>query len=301
MITFRRILCPVDTSPFSRRAVRYAVALGKWYDAEVTVLSVRPAALPPGLWLSGPSAVPLEAPTSHEEAVDAIREFARGASGADPSRVVVADGSIVPEIVRVARELPADLIVMGTHGHSGFERLLLGSVTERILRKASCPVLTIPRLAAGLPEPPEVVFKTILCGMDRSDASLRALDLSVSLAQQAGGRLALVHVVEDVLTEEPALAGHFNLPECLRAIEPEIRAGYEALVPASVREWCEVGVHITSGKPHRELLRMADDLGADLIVLGTYGWSTPFGSTTNHVLRAAVCPVLAVPPAEARR
>ncbi len=296
MIAFQKILCPVDASTFSRRAVRHAVALAKWYGAEMVVLSVRPPGLPPSLWFQQESAVPLEGDYSRDQAEISLRAFVEAASGETPSRVFVADGQIVPAILRVAAELPADLIVMGTHGLTGFERLLLGSVTEKVLRKAECPVMTIPRLAPDTAEPPAVVFKTIICGMDRSPASKRALDHALSLAQQASGRLLVVHVLEDISEEEPSLAGHLNIPECWRAVEPEIRTAYEALVPSEARDWCQVEVLVPFGKGYRRLLDIAKERSADLIVLGTAGWSGPFGSTTQHVLREAECPVLVVPP-----
>jgi nucleotide-binding universal stress UspA family protein len=295
MMAYQRILCPVDASAFSRRALRHAFALAGGYDAEVVVMSVRPPSLPPSLWFEKESAVPVEGPYSRDQAEISLRAFVESATGSTPGRVLVADGQIVPEILRVARELPADLIVIGTHGLGGFERLLLGSITEKVLRKAECPVMTIPRLAPETAEPPAVVFKTIVCGMDRSAASKHALDHALSLAQQAGGRLIVVHALEDVSEEEPSLAAHLNIPECWRAVEPEIRAAYEALVPAEAREWCKIDVRIPFGKAYSTILDIARQDGADLIVLGTAGWSSPFGATTQHVLRAAECPVLVVP------
>lgn len=296
MIAFQKILCPVDASTFSRRAVRHAVALAKWYGAEVAVISVRPPALPPSLWFQQESAVPIEGDYSRDQAEVSLRAFVEAASGETPTRVFVADGQIVPEILRVARELGADLIVMGTHGLTGFERLLLGSVTEKVLRKAECPVMTIPRLVPDTAEPPAVTFKTIICGMDRSPASKRALEHALSLAQQASGCLLVVHALEDISEEEPSLARHLNIPECWRAVEPDIRASYEALVPAEARDWCKVEVLIPFGKGYRRVLDIARERSADLIVLGTTGWSGPFGATTQHVLREAECPVLVVPP-----
>lgn len=296
MIAFQKILCPVDASTFSRRAVRHAVALAKWYGAEVAVISVRPPGLPPSLWLQQESAVPIEGDYSRDQAEISLRAFVEAASGETPTRVFVVDGQIVPEILRIARDLGADLIVMGTHGLTGFERLLLGSVTEKVLRKAKCPVMTIPRLAPDTAEPPAVTFKTIICGMDRSPASKRALEHALSLAQQASGCLLVVHALEDISDEEPSLAGHLNIPECWRAVEPDIRASYEALVPAEAHDWCQVEVLIPFGKGYRKVLDIARERSADLIVLGTTGWSGPFGATTLHVLRESECPVLVVPP-----
>lgn len=295
MKDLRKILCPVDTSSFSQRALRHGVALGKWYGAEVVALLVSPVRFPPALGFADPASVPPEPSDDPAIAAESLGAFIR--SVADPGAVkpMVRSGQIAPEILRVADEWPADLIVMGTHGWGGFDRLLLGSVTEKVLRKARCPLLTVPRLAEGSTEPPEVTFATIVCGVDRSRASRSALEAALTLARESGGRLVLVHVLEDLSGEEPRFASHFNTEECWREIEPEIRASYEALVPGEVRVWCNVEVRTPRGKPSREILAVAEACQADVIVLGTAGWQMPFGATTQHVLRAAACPVLAVP------
>lgn len=296
MIAIRRILCPVDTSEFSARAVQYAIALGAWYEAEVTVLYVRPVMVTPALWFGAPAVVPAE-PDGVEEARASVREFVRSAVGDAAVSIAVTDGPVVDEIARRADALPADLLVMGTHGLTGFERLLLGSITEKTLRKATCPVLTVPRLATEHGDTPRVTFKTIVCGMDRSPAAGLALRYALSLAQEAGGRLVLVHTIEDLSEEDPRFAGHFNTPECWSRIAPEIRADYEALVPEEARLWCDLEVVVPQGRAYRELLTVSAERNAELIVVGAAGSSMPFGSTTQHVLRQAECPVLAVPAA----
>jgi nucleotide-binding universal stress UspA family protein len=100
----------------------------------------------------------------------------------------------------------ADLLVMGTHGRSGFEQLLLGSVTEKVLRKASCPVLTVPRRHPdAVPETP-VLFKEILCPVDFSDCSMRALNHAMSLAQEADAHLTVLHVMASEVEHTPDMS-----------------------------------------------------------------------------------------------
>lgn len=293
MPVFRKILCPVDTSDFSARALEHAAALAGWYRADITVLYVRPIIVPPALWFGAPAVLPPEAEVPGADA--ALGEFVRATIGDTAVRLEVRDGAIVHEILQLAAALPADLIVMGTHGLSGFERLLLGSVTEKTLRKAAVPVLTVPRRAAEGGEEPHVTFGTIVCGVDRSAASRLALEYALSLARESGGRLVLVHALEDLSQEDPRFASHFNTAECLREIAPEVRAEYEALVPASARQADRLEVRVPPGKAYREILSAASETGADLIVLGAAGTSMPFGTTAQHVLRQASCPVLVVP------
>jgi nucleotide-binding universal stress UspA family protein len=190
--------------------------------------------------------------------------------------------------------------VMGTHGTSGFEHLLLGSVTERVLRKAPCPVLTVPPRAQATSQLP---FRRVLCAVDFSDSSLAALDLAFSLAQEAEAALTLLHVIEWPWTEPP--------PPRLADLPPEQAAALaeyrrylvksasdrlNALVPDSVRDRCQPASRIAHGKSYAEILRVASADGADLIVMGIHGRNAVdlmlFGSTTNQVVRRATCPVL---------
>jgi len=192
MRPLQKILCPVDTSVFSARALSYAKALAGWYGASIAVLYVRPVIVPPALWFGAPAVLPPEPEDGLTERH--LESFVRDAIGAAPVTLAIRDGAVVHEILQTAAELPADLIVMGTHGHSGFERLLLGSVTEKTLRKAQVPVLTVPeRGAERRPDPPG--FETILCGMDRSATARRALDAALSLADASGARVVILHIV----------------------------------------------------------------------------------------------------------
>lgn len=302
MIAIKRILCPIDLSEFSGRALRHALALGRWYQADVTALSVRPTMLQPTPWMEYPMAMPLETSEDRERAARAVLDFVRNAAGDTPVEVIVRDGVVVREILSAATELRADLLVMGTHGLSGFERLMLGSVTEKVLRKAPCPVLTVPPLAAGEATAPAVVFKTIVCAIDFSPESRHAFDYALSLAQEAGGRMVLVHALEWFAEEEPKTSAHFNVSEFRHTLENEARQNLAKLVPEDARTWCEAEPIIVHGKAYKEVLRVAAAREADLIVLGVRGRSARdlafFGSTTQHVLRQATCPVLTVPLAK---
>ena len=296
MISIKRILCPVDMSAFSRRALCHAAALGRWYEGTVTALCIRPTILQPTPWMYAPMAMPLETPADREAAARDVVEFVRSAVGLDVADVVVKDGFVVPEILAFAAEWPADLIVIGTHGAGGFERLMLGSVTEKVLRRARCPVLTVPRDASS---EASVAFKTIVCGVDFSAASVRAARYALSLAQEAGGRLVLVNVQEFLPEDEPRALSHFNVPEFRAALEQDARVELAALVPEDARPWCEPQFVISHGKAYAEILRVAAEQQAQLIVLGVQGRGAVdlmlFGSTTQHVVRQATCPVLTVP------
>ncbi len=293
MTHLHHVLCPVDLSEFSAHALRHAAALAQWYEADLTALSVHSRFLTPMTPWPTSSVIESEAAAGDQM----LRTFVSDTAAPLEPRVVTSDGAVVPEILRVALALPADLIVMGTHGLSGFERLLLGSVTEKVLRKAPCPVLTVPRGATE--EVARVVaFKTIVCGIDFSEASTHALDYALSLAQEAAGRLVLVHALEWFDDDQPWLTLNLDVQGLRVNAQQAALEQLDALVPARARTWCDPEFHVVTGKAHRAVLKVASDQNADLIVLGVHGRGAldlaVFGSTSQHVVRAATCPVLTV-------
>ena len=197
MIAFKNILCPTDLSDASVRALTYAAAFARWYGAQLTGLQAVPIFDPivvaPGTF-NGPAQMVV--PRSREEIRDQLRGIANRA-GMESLDVILSakDGDPARNIVDHALETAADLVVMGTHGRSGFERLLIGSVAEKVVRKASCPVLLVPpHLTATVPE--DVTFKHILCAMDFSPAALQALGFALDLARQADGVVTVLHVLQ---------------------------------------------------------------------------------------------------------
>jgi nucleotide-binding universal stress UspA family protein len=297
MLQFKRVLCPVDFSPISRRALDHAAEVARWYEAELTVLHVVPL-LPTVFGFPSPVALPAE-PAASEAVLRELASFAeRAATAARRAATVVREGSPAIEILHYAAEHDTDLLVLGTHGRSGFERFMIGSVAEKVLRKASCPVLTVPPRAESAPETP--VFRRIVCGMDFSPAANAALGHALSLAQEANARLTLLHVVDWMGERDLSRYPQFDADAYRRRVTGEARARLEALVPAGVSDWCEVDARVACGKPYAEILRVAEAEQAELVVLGVHGSGTIdrmlFGSTTTHVVRAALCPVLTVRP-----
>jgi nucleotide-binding universal stress UspA family protein len=294
MREIHRILCPVDLSDVSRHATNHAVLLARWYKARIAALHVvNPIVIPAtDFALVGTSPAPNLTDEEMQNVRAQVADCFESAPAADVD-VLVESGRAVTRILERATSLPADLIVMGTHGASGFERLVLGSVTEKVLRQAPCPVLTVPPLARTTSELP---FKRLLCPMDFSDSSLAALEFAFSLAQQGDADVTILHVFEWPAEGEPLVNRSFSVPEYLQELEREAHARFHALVPDSVAESCRPHVRFAHGKPYREILGFATEYGADLIVMGVQGRNPLdrmlFGSTTNQVVRRATCPVL---------
>ena len=295
MLPLTRVLCPVDFSDCSRHALDYAVAIARRYGSTIAALFV----VPPGTPLFPPADLgpsPLYAFTAEdiERVRKELEKFVLESAIGVPFTAAVVEGNVVSQIVRRASELPADLIVMGTHGRSGFERLLLGSVTERVLLKAPCPVLTVPPDAPGAATAGPL-FPRILCAVDFTPASMKALEAGAILARDSGVRLSVAHVLERFPIYEPVMMGGPGTPEYDRVASDVAQHRLHAAIPHSVHAAMPVTELVAEGKPYREILRLADEEQAELIVIGAHG-SGPghhgFGSTTNQVLRGASCPVL---------
>jgi nucleotide-binding universal stress UspA family protein len=287
----------VDFSGHSRLALDYATALARWYEAEVIAMHAMSVAMVPATIGTFPATPPADMPLTREEVIRDLVRFVRPVEAADVrTRTIVVSGNPARCILEQAAQIPASLIVMGTHGASGFERLMLGSVAEKVLRKAQCPVLVVTK-HADAPSGAPIVFKRILCAVDFSPCSRRAVSYALSLAEEAGGALTLLHVIEG-FDDEPPATSHFNVPEYRLHLERSSVERLSELVPPETRAWCNCRTIVRGGKAHREILQFAKTEGADLIVLGVRGRGAVdlalFGSTTNQVVRGADCPVLTV-------
>ena len=141
MTAIRKILCPVDRSETSARALDYGLMLAGWYGASVTALEIIWRNLPP----VSSSAQPTLSPEQLESFAADLRQFTEARARASGVEVTprVGQGPVVTAILHEARALPADLIVVGTHGRGGLSELLLGSVAHKVVRSAPCPVLTV--------------------------------------------------------------------------------------------------------------------------------------------------------------
>jgi len=303
VLSLNRILCPVDFSDASQHAIDHALAVARWYGARITALhACGPRRGSGSTGAEREPAIDLECVEARRLGTEVVAAFhAAHAMGVDVD-VVVHAGHPVTEILECAVSTSADLIVMGTHGSGGFEHLVLGSVTEKVLRKAGCPVFTVPprvRATSALP------FRRLLCAVDFSPSSDRALEFACSLAQQSKASVTLLHVLEWPWHEPPAPAFDeipheqaVQLIEFRRQSEERTIDRLDALVPDAVRDMCPVVTRFAHGKPYVEILRIAAEEGADVVVLGVQGRNpldlTLLGSTTNQVVRRASCPVLTV-------
>jgi nucleotide-binding universal stress UspA family protein len=288
MREINRILCPVDLSDVSRHAIDHAVLLARWYKARITALHVcNPMVIPMADFTVVGTVPP---PDLTEDEINELRARVRACfETAKPIDVdvLVEDGHPANQILARAKALAANLIVIGTHGVGGFQHLVLGSVTEKVLRQATCPVLTVPPHARTTSKLP---FKRVLCPVDFSDSSLAALEFAFSMAQEGDAEVTILHVCEWSDAYEPP-THQFRVER-----ERDVTAKLHELVPDSIRDWCHPSTRLVHGKAYREILGVATEDSSDLIVMGVHGRNALdvmlFGSTTNQVVRRATCPVL---------
>ena len=298
MMNIDRILFPTDFSDSSRQALPYAVALAEAHDAELHLLhaSVLHASDPANPSHHFPEMESLT--TELEERADARMKKIIEEHAPEPLTVVHEQRrgiSAPPVVLEYVDENDIDLVVMGTHGRRGLRHLMLGSVTEEVVRRASCPVLT----ARERKEPGEIAgFETILAPVDFSEHSELALQHAVGLAREFGADLQLLHVVEEITYPDfyyPApLTGEQMATEIRERVAERLEEALERIEESGVH----ASVHVVEDRPAPGIADFAEENGADLVVVGTHGLTgvkrALLGSVAEGVIRRSAPPVLTV-------
>jgi nucleotide-binding universal stress UspA family protein len=283
-----RILVPTDGSEVARDAAESAIAVAARFDATVRVLHVLELGeLPPGL----DDADADEFTHFGEDALGAIADLADHAGVAVETDIVESKGPTHEAIVAYADSHDADLVVMATHSRRGLDRLVLGSVTERTLRKSAVPVLTIHE---GDRLPADLALDGILVPTDGSDCADVAVAYGIDLASATGATLHLVALAD---TSKP-----WNRLPAADEVDALDILGRDVLDDAILRaEATDIGTIegcVGRGSPETAIVDYARDHDIDLVVMGTHGRSGLdrylLGSVTEHVVRTAPVPVLSV-------
>jgi len=293
MKPFRTILFAADFSQNSREAFSAACSLAREDKTRLFVLSVAETD-----WVAeepvflGQSSVQFHNEGHDEHRLEMLKQKLRDEyAPGHPINVEyhAREGDICDEILAMAREIGADLIVMGTHGRTGMNWLLSGSVATAVLRRAPCPVLAL--------KSSEAVHKlgearVILHPTDFSENSRTALKVARSLARDLGARLLILHVTPPAILMDGTVAGEID-PSAYRASLEELRSrldGPDLKYPVETR--------LILGLDREEILRTAQEVGCDLIVMGTHGRTglgrLLMGSVAEAVMPRASCPVMIV-------
>jgi nucleotide-binding universal stress UspA family protein len=255
-----RVLCAVDLAPLASHVVALGAALARGKNASLLLLHATDRRDPePGA----------------AERLERLAEVPRSA-GIEVS-IVLEEGEPAPVVL--GRAVGAVLVVMGTHGGRGVERMMLGSVAERVLDHAACPVAT-------LREAPTAALSRIVCGVDLvDDAPLAA---AMTLARELNSELVVLHAVPDAEEGRRWLVPASYLPSLLAEARERLGRAIEALGESGVA----IRGDVAAGRPDRQLVRCAARESAGLVVVGIHPHL--FGGTTHGVVREAACPVLTV-------
>jgi universal stress protein A len=290
-LEIKRILCPMDFSEFSRRAFQYAVNLARHFGSHLLVQH------------TAQSAMNMAEAAAHSQ-IQRSREDMRRmliSYGVDSSEVTILlnEGEPTDRILETIGRERIDLVVMGTHGLKGFSRLAVGSVTEQLIHLATCPVLVVSRPTRDFAEPgfgPQV--KTIVLATDFSSHSDRALAYALKWGVEWNSKVVLFHAVEKTPAATRGLTDLF--PEYNPYFERQVADAWETvagMVPERVKSHCEVVYEIRHGNPREEILKVAEEKNADLIITGARGAKgsgAPWGSVSSAVVRDGRYPVLVV-------
>ena len=265
MADIRCILCPTDFSEFSDIAFRYAVSIANHYRGTLFVEHV------------------VESWQHPEAAFVPAHYYVDSEIRPEP---VVEQGIAADCILALAEAQNVDLVVMGTHGRRGFDRLMVGSVTERVLRKASCPVLAVHKPSYDFlnsRESDPAHLNRILFCTDFSDNSLRALSHALSLTAEYNAELTLLHVLKDV-------PGASIMDEAMEQLDN--------LIPPEKPKAGSIRSMVRRGSAYQQIIQFALEARTDLVIMAVRGRgalnAAVFGSTTYRVIQLGPCPVLAV-------
>jgi nucleotide-binding universal stress UspA family protein len=294
MMNIKRILCPIDLSPDSDKALRYAAAIARAYKAKLFVCYCAKEMV---------GVVPVYQPKAREE----IKKVVQRAIGLeavetmdlDWESIILEDNSPAEAITLEAATRGVDLIVMCSRRRP-LRAALLGSTTESVYRTAPCPVLVLhpdQREWATAGESNTVALKRVLVAHDFSDYSELALRQALSLAQEYQAELHLLHVLDTPLLGEPEIAW---IPSSTEGAYHKAARALQKAVPVEAYLWCEVKHAVRWGKPYREILNYAEEQEIDLICMGSqgtgFGLQTLFGSNVDRVIRQSPCPALVARP-----
>ena len=284
-ISLSNILVTTDFSQVSKNALPYATALATQYEAKVIVAH----ALRPEPQLSVPlDPLPIEADPAWLEAEGKLAEFALGNSlGVRPAEMLLERGNVWSVISEIIQKNKIDLVVTGTHGRQGLQKLVLGSEAEKIYRRATCPVLTIGPQVPPLRDT-DWKLKTILFPTDGSETSLKALPYALSLAEENQANLIFLRLM-------PLAPSEYQESD-----EAGRREAMRTLVPVGVEDWCKPEFVTRFEFPVEGILRLAGERDVNLIVMGV----RKSGETAmqehlpwpiaSQVVAQAQCPVLTV-------
>ncbi len=278
-----RVLAAVDFSSPARRAFDQALALAKRHRAELVAVQAVPPEQP--FNRGGRERLELKASLT-KLAVDAQVAFSYRVQHGDPADIILLH----------ALTVRPDVIVIGTHQRRGLDRLRAGSVSERVVAKATVPVLLVParpRAAAA------DGFRHVAVAVDLKAGSNRMVERALAVARDAADRITLLHVVPGISSGVPPHLYRYGVADYQRQLVRDARRGLQLAVPARRESRAAIHTRVLRGDTSTELKRVVSSIGADLLIVGVPRRGLVaralFGSTAARLLKVTDVPLLAVP------
>lgn len=313
MSNLRNILVPVDFSPVSIEAIETAKSVAHYLGATIHLVHVHheqyPVTFMGPVFSAGRPAVSFEE-HRRETLLGVLQDLARRYELPAAGTIHLREGAVVfHEVCRLAEKLPADLIVIPTHGRTGLKHVFLGSTAERVVQHAPCPVLvTRERAAKSRRKRSEEAagrMKTILVPVDFSDSSLRALDYAIDLAGRVSARLVVFHAAHlgDMASVDGF--GAQRVADLTKIAQDDAARQMQEFVGLVNFRGVKYETVVQTGRPVAEICDIAKGRDVDLIITATHG-RTGFehlmiGSVAEQVVRRAGRSVLVVPSHPAAR
>jgi nucleotide-binding universal stress UspA family protein len=288
-LTRKNILFLTDFSEPSEVAIPYTVAVAREYEAKAYALHVL---TPVPLAYASPESAAATIEGLEEGAQTEMQRLDSQLAGVDHETILVRGESVWSGVAQVLAEREIDLLIVGTHGRTGAMKLLLGSVAEEILRRASIPVLTIgPSVRKGAHSGGQ--FHRVMLATDFTREAQAAAPYAISMAEEHQAKLLLLHVMRNRDSKATGRKTQDSVANVMHQL-------YET-VPEAAELWCRPEATVRFGNPADRILEAAGELEVDLIVLGVrdaagrLGAATHLERTTAHkVVAHAACPVLTI-------
>jgi nucleotide-binding universal stress UspA family protein len=301
-LSIRNILVPIDFSTISIQTIETAKRLSHRFGASIHLAHVHhwqyPADFMGPLIAAGRSAASLEE-RRRETLTEELKKVAR-TRGLSHGVVHLREGApVFHEICRLAQQIPADLIIMPTHGRTGLKHVFLGSTAERIVQHSSCPVLVTRGNALQSKNGSRFTIKTIVVPVDFSDCSREALQYAIGFANEFGARIILVHATYLGYIYSSEGTAIYDVPALQKAARKNAARKMRDLVRTVNFGRAKFETVLTEGSPVLDICAFAKDHAVDLIVTATHGLTglqhVLIGSIAEQVVRHALCSVLVVP------